>query len=71
MKVKQKTMDHRLHKIPKIYRFEKTANGGMVTIKKTFTEIYKNENPNVSDTTIQRGLSVEKWSEVYEKNLNR
>ncbi len=47
-----------------VYRFEKTANGGMVTIKKTYDEIYKKKNSNVSDTIIQRELTVEKWNEI-------
>lgn len=46
-----------------IYRFEKTENGGMLTIKKTYTEIYK-ENSNFSDTIIYRELSMEKWKEI-------
>lgn len=46
-----------------IYRFEKTENGGMLTIKKTYTESYK-EFSNFSDTTILRVLSIEKWKEV-------
>jgi hypothetical protein len=47
-----------------IYRFEKTANGGMLTIKKTYEESYKKVNSNVSDTTIQRELNAEKWDEI-------
>jgi hypothetical protein len=45
------------------YRFEKQSDGGLLTIKKTYTESYK-EFEGVNDTTIIRNLTTKEWEEI-------
>lgn len=42
------------------YRFEKQSEGGLLTIKKTYTESYK-EFEGVNDTTLIRNITTEEW----------
>ncbi len=45
------------------YRFEKQSEGGLLTIKKTYTEAYK-EFEGVNDTILIRNLTTEEWEEI-------
>ncbi|MBK7129089.1 MAG: hypothetical protein IPM74_03810 [Crocinitomicaceae bacterium] len=46
-----------------IYRFERTEEGGLLTLKKNYTEGYE-EYLGISDTTIYLTLSEEEWKEI-------
>jgi len=48
-----------------IYRFEKTEDGGILTLKKNYVESFQ-ETVGISDTIIRKELSVLKWNEIEE-----
>lgn len=45
------------------YRFEKQNGGGLLTIKKTYTDSYK-EFAGVNDTTLIRTLTTDEWNKI-------
>ncbi|MCZ4408541.1 hypothetical protein O3Q51_06965 [Cryomorphaceae bacterium 1068] len=45
------------------YRFEKQSEGGLLTLKKTYTKAYK-ESEGVNDTTLIRTLTSDEWSTI-------
>lgn len=50
---------------PWIYRFEKTEDGGKLTIKKNYKDYFK-ETTNFRDTIIVKPLSIDQWKGVEE-----